>query len=45
MAYFASDFTDVDSSKDIQTFVQCLRLQQSLKSYQRYKQKTFERRN
>lgn len=42
MTYFASDFKDVDGTDAAQKFVQCLRLQQSLKSYQQYKHKTFE---
>jgi ubiquinone/menaquinone biosynthesis C-methylase UbiE len=42
MTYFASDFKDVDGTDAVQKFVQCLRLQQSLESYHRYKHKTFE---
>lgn len=42
MPYFASDFKDVDSTDATQKFVQCLKLQQSLQSYQQYKHKTFE---
>jgi ubiquinone/menaquinone biosynthesis C-methylase UbiE len=42
MTYFASDFKDVDGTDAVQKLVQCLRLQQSLASYHRYKRKTFE---
>lgn len=42
MTYFASDFQDVDGTDAVQKFVQCLKLQQSLESYHRYKRKTFE---
>lgn len=42
MPYFASDFQDVDDTTAAQRFVQCLKLQQSLEFYHRYKQKTFE---
>lgn len=42
MSYFASDFQDVDDTSAAQRFVQCLKLQQSLEFYHRYKQKTFE---
>jgi ubiquinone/menaquinone biosynthesis C-methylase UbiE len=42
MTYFASDFKDLDRTEAIQPFVQCLKLQQSLPAYQRYKQITFE---
>jgi ubiquinone/menaquinone biosynthesis C-methylase UbiE len=43
MTYFASDFQDLDSSQDIQNFIQCLELQQSLNLYKYYKQKTFQK--
>lgn len=42
MTYFASDFKDVDGTHAAQQFIQCLKLQQSLESYHRYKHKTFE---
>jgi ubiquinone/menaquinone biosynthesis C-methylase UbiE len=42
MSYFASDFQDVDDTPAAQRFVQCLKLQQSLEFYHRYKQKTFD---
>lgn len=42
MTYFASDFKNVDGTDSVQKFVQCLKLQQSLESYHRYKHKTFE---
>ncbi len=42
MSYFASDFKDVDGTDAAQKFVHCLRLQQSLESYQQYKHRTFE---
>ncbi|GFE71851.1 class I SAM-dependent methyltransferase [Chroococcus sp. FPU101] len=42
MTYFASDFKNVDGTDSSQKFVQCLKLQQSLESYYRYKHKTFE---
>jgi ubiquinone/menaquinone biosynthesis C-methylase UbiE len=42
MTYFASDFQDVDKTQAGQQFIQCLKLQQSLDSYHRYKHKTFE---
>jgi len=42
MTYFASDFKDVDATNAVQPFIQCLKLQQSLESYHRYKHKTFE---
>lgn len=42
MTYFASDFKDVDRTDAVQQFVQCLKLQQSLESYHRYKHKTYE---
>ena len=42
MAYFASDFENVDRSDLIQKFTHCLRLQQSLPFYQYYKQKTYD---
>jgi hypothetical protein len=41
MAYFASDFANVDGTEAIEKFVRCLELQCSLKFYQDYKQKTF----
>jgi ubiquinone/menaquinone biosynthesis C-methylase UbiE len=43
MTYFASDFQDLDNSHNVQNFVQCLELQQSLDLYKYYKQKTFEK--
>lgn len=43
MAYFASDFANVDGTDAIQKFTQCLKLQQSLEFWKNYKQKTFER--
>lgn len=42
MTYFASDFQDVDDTPAAQQFVQCLKLQQSLEFYHRYKKKTFD---
>lgn len=42
MSYFASDFQDVDDTPAAQRFVQCLKLQQSLEFYHRYKKKTFD---
>lgn len=42
MTYLASDFKDIDGTEEVQKFVQCLRLQQSLESYHRYKHTTFE---
>ncbi len=42
MSYFASDFQAVDDTPAAQRFVQCLKLQQSLEFYHRYKQKTFD---
>lgn len=42
MTYFASDFKDVDGTHTAQPFIQCLKLQESLESYHRYKHKTFE---
>ncbi len=42
MTYFASDFKNVDGTDAVPAFVQCLKLQQSLESYHRYKHKTFE---
>ena len=41
MSYLATGFEDVDDTGAIQTFTHCLRLQQSLEFYHRYKQKTF----
>jgi len=43
MTYFASDFQDLDNSQNIQNFVKCLELQQSLDLYKCYKQKTFQK--
>lgn len=43
MTYFASDFQDLDSSGNIENFIRCLELQQSLDLYKYYKQKTFEK--
>lgn len=42
MAYFARDFQSVDDTPGAQRFVACLKLQQSLEFYHRYKAKTFE---
>jgi ubiquinone/menaquinone biosynthesis C-methylase UbiE len=42
MAYFARDFQSVDDTLGAQRFVACLKLQQSLEFYHRYKAKTFE---
>jgi ubiquinone/menaquinone biosynthesis C-methylase UbiE len=42
MTYFASDFKDVDGTHAAQPLIQCLKLQQSLEAYHRYKHKTFE---
>lgn len=42
MAYFARDFQSVDDTSGAQRFVACLKLQQSLEFYHRYKAKTFE---
>jgi hypothetical protein len=33
MTYFASDFQDLDNSQNIDNFIQCLELQQSLDLY------------
>ncbi|WLT37930.1 methyltransferase domain-containing protein [Synechocystis sp. B12] len=43
MTYFASDFQDLDNSGNIENFIHCLELQQSLDLYKYYKQKTFEK--
>ncbi|AIE73894.1 MULTISPECIES: class I SAM-dependent methyltransferase [unclassified Synechocystis] len=43
MTYFASDFQDLDNSGNIENFISCLELQQSLDLYKHYKQKTFEK--
>jgi ubiquinone/menaquinone biosynthesis C-methylase UbiE len=43
MTYFASDFQDLDNSQNIDNFIQCLELQQSLDLYKYYKQKTFQK--
>ncbi|MFO1417999.1 MAG: class I SAM-dependent methyltransferase [Methylotetracoccus sp.] len=42
MAYFASDFQNVDAAGTTERFAGCLRLQLSLPFYRAYKQTTFE---
>lgn len=41
MAYLASVFANVDAANEIQKFTHCLKLLESIKFFQHYKQKTF----